>query len=103
MQEEAVDEFLRDVVPKPPELHQTPQHKSRVQCDEFEAPVEPIGCAELGIERGTSGGGHDLAAKVFDEGSACATRAPVGKDQQIGLGRNGGAFRGALHLFEGMG
>ena len=61
---------------------ETSQHEPGMQRQDFEPPVEPIRRRQRLVERGPAGRGHDLAAKLLDEGFAGASGAPSGENHR---------------------
>ncbi len=104
MHEDRVHQILGDIVAEAAERDQTAKREAHMQCHEFESSVGPVGRLERQIERGPARGGHDLAAKLLNEGEAGAPGAPSGENHYTRLDatprKNCGA---ALHWFDRMG
>ena len=78
MHENAVDEFLRDIFPQSADRDQPAQDQSGMQSQKLEPAVESVWRLQRLVKRRAPGRGHDLAAKMLDEGFTGASRAPAG-------------------------
>src|SRR5208337_5691886 len=70
---------------EPTARNQPAKDESYMQRQELESPVDPVRRLEGFVKRRAAGRGHDLAAKLLDEGSAGAPRAPPGENHRTSL------------------